>query len=168
MKPIEFDGMVFDADALIANRQVMISIRDTALDTGNFAYAIAVSHTVAVLAKVIEDMGGTLPEPPEVGMTDWPKVLMEFSKGSYRKVTEMYGWFIEDDDGNAAPLAHLGKWGVIPLFCFELELAEMFRTRAQEIANKNSSGTVILMHFKRDGVVSVLAPKMEETNEHQD
>lgn len=56
MKQIGFDGMAFGPDEIEANRQTLIQLRDVALQGGHMEYAVALSHTIAILAFVIEEI----------------------------------------------------------------------------------------------------------------
>lgn len=50
MQPIKFDGMEFGPQEIVANREVLIQLRDSALKNGMFAWAVHLSHTIAILA----------------------------------------------------------------------------------------------------------------------
>lgn len=53
---IEFDGMVFGKAEIEDNRQHLIVLRDAALKENQFTYAVALSHTLAILAVVAEEV----------------------------------------------------------------------------------------------------------------
>lgn len=56
MQPIKFDGMEFGPQEIEANREVLIHLRDNALRNGMFAWAVPLSHNIAILAAVIRLM----------------------------------------------------------------------------------------------------------------
>lgn len=58
MKVWEFGGQRWDKEALTSQRESIIQLRDAALTAGMMDWAVIISHEVAILAHVIEELEG--------------------------------------------------------------------------------------------------------------
>jgi hypothetical protein len=56
MKSPEVSGIVYDKENLTSLRNELIGLRDTALGTGRFDWAVILSHVVGVMYHFIEEL----------------------------------------------------------------------------------------------------------------
>jgi hypothetical protein len=56
MKPFLIDDQLLDADAIEGLRENLIQLRDAALTAGQMDWAVSLSLSIAVFAKLIEAM----------------------------------------------------------------------------------------------------------------
>jgi hypothetical protein len=56
VKPFEAGGELYDVETLRLHRDIMIKLRNSALDTGQMEWAVCLSHNVAILAHFIKLM----------------------------------------------------------------------------------------------------------------
>lgn len=52
------DGIPYDTDFCMRNREMLIVLRDAALKAGNFEFAVGLSHTIAIMANYIKLLEG--------------------------------------------------------------------------------------------------------------
>jgi hypothetical protein len=58
LKPFEVAGQLYDGEAIDSLRENIIILRDSALKNDDMQWAVILSHTVGVLAKVKEELDG--------------------------------------------------------------------------------------------------------------
>ncbi len=63
IEPFEVGGQLYDNETLTEHREQIIHLRDNALLQGDFQWSVILSHTVGILAKMIEMMGNETDEP---------------------------------------------------------------------------------------------------------
>lgn len=49
---VEIAGVIYDAAAIEAQREIVIQMRDASLEQGAMDWAVALSHTIALLAHM--------------------------------------------------------------------------------------------------------------------
>lgn len=88
VKPFNAAGAHYTALEVGYHRQNVIQMRDAALQGGNFAVAVLLSHNVAILAHLIEEMGAPVPAPKLISLSDSMPVshpvLTEYEKAIQR------------------------------------------------------------------------------------
>ena len=53
VKPFEAGGELYDVETLRAHRDIMIQLRNKAIETGQMEWAVMLSHNVAIMAHFI-------------------------------------------------------------------------------------------------------------------